>query len=491
MTDSAQRKEWSNVIGNQKAFPLNIFHPTTLAEVIAIIRRAENENRKVRAVGSGHSFSDIALTDDFLIDTFGLKKVLALDTETLKPGVQTSTLVEVECGITIADVNDRLDELGLALINMGAHTAQTVVGALSTSTHGSGISLGSAAAFVRSIVVVANEGKVYRIEPANGITDPEAFKSKHGDVELRQDDDWFNSVVIGLGCMGVVYSVTMAVREKYWLRETRTVSKWTQVKADLLKGDVLRENRHWEVLVNPYKLDGDHTCLVTARNEIPEPHHPSPARANRSPLSVGFSFLPRPLIKLFGKLESLKLRLLPGSAPRTIENSIKALADPDDYLAKSYRVLDLGAPNYVAGYSSESALSVSDLSYIAAAEKIIEIAEHNRASKNIYHTVPFSLRFVAKHELYLSMMYGRDTCMIEVPMIYPTTGGMEILKDIEEALIELGARPHWGQVHYLPGGISLIGKLYPMLDKWLAVRRVLNSRGTFNNQFSQRCGFDA
>jgi FAD binding domain-containing protein/D-arabinono-1,4-lactone oxidase len=489
MSDTHARKEWSNCIGNQKAFPLNIFRPTTLVEVVAIVKRAESENRKVRAVGSGHSFSDIALTDDFLIDTHGLKKVLRLDTETLKAGVQTSTLVEVECGITIADVNDRLDEMGLALINMGAHTAQTVVGALSTSTHGSGIGLGSAASFVRSIVVVGSEGTVYRIEPADGITDPGKFKSKHGDMELRHDDDWFKSVVIGLGCMGVVYSVTIAVREKYWLRETRTLSKWGQVKADLLKGEVLRENRHYEVLVSPYKLNGDHTCLVTARSETPEPRHPSPEKDNRSPLSVGFSFLPRPLIRLFGKLESLKLRLLPGSAPRTIENSLKALVD-EEYIAKSYRVLDLGAPNYVAGYSSELALDVADHSYIAAAEKIIEIAGRNRNTKKIYHTVPFSLRFVAKHDLYLSMMYGRDTCMIEVPMIDPTNGGMEILRDIEEGLLELGARPHWGQVNYLPGGISLIRKMYPMLDKWLAVRRTLNSRGTFNNNFSQRCGFD-
>lgn len=69
---------------------------------------------------------------------------------------------------------------------------------------------------------------------------------------MKQDDDWFKSVVISLGCMGDVYSVTIEVREKYWLNESRTVSKWAQVKADLLKGDVLKQNRHYEVLVNPY-----------------------------------------------------------------------------------------------------------------------------------------------------------------------------------------------------------------------------------------------
>ena len=490
MSNSASRQTWRNCIGNQKAFPLSIFRPTTLSDVISIIKRAENENRKVRAVGSGHSFSDVALTDDFLIDTHGLNRVLALDAELLKVSARTSPLVEVECGIRIVDLNEALDRIGLALPNMGGHTAQTIVGALSTSTHGSGLSLESLAGFVRSIVLVSCEGKVYRIERSNGITDAARFSSKQSDIELQQDDDWFNSVVISLGCMGVVYSVILEVREKHWLSEARTVSNWTLVKSDLLTGEVLEKNLHYEVLVNPYKLNGDHTCLVTTRNQIPEPRNPSPEKANRSPLSVGFGFLPRPLIKLFGKLESLKLRLIPGSAPKTIENSIKALED-QDYVGKSYKVLDLGAPNYVDGYSSELALTLDDHSHIAAVEKIIEIADQNRLTRKIYHTVPFSLRFVAKHDLYLSMMYGRDTCMIEVPMIDPTTGGMQILKDIEEALIELGARPHWGQINYLEGGIDLIRKLYPMLDKWLAVRGILNSRGTFNNSFSQRCGFDA
>jgi len=484
------RESWSNSIGNQRVTPFRLLRPTTLAEIIDVVRLAESQNRKVRAVGSGHSFSDIALTDDYLIDTHSLNKVLVLDSETLSESARNLTLVDIECGITIADVNAALDRLGLALINMGAHTAQTVVGALSTSTHGSGISLGSAASFVRSIVAVGSEGKVYRIEPADGITDPEKFKTKHGDVELIQNDDWFNSVVIGLGCMGVVYSVTVQVRQKYWLRESRTLSNWAQVKADLLKGDVLRDNRHYEVLVNPYKLNGDHTCLVTVRNEIPEPQHPSEEKRNRSHLSVGLSFLPHFIIRFTGGLISFKNRLLPGSIPKTIEDSLKGLAD-EEYDASSYRVLDLGAPNYAAAYSSEYALAVDDNSYIAAAEKIIEIAERNRVTKNRYQTVPFSLRFVAKHDLYFSMMYGRPTCMIEVPMLDPTVGGLETLREIEDSLIDLGARPHWGQIHYLAGGNSLIRKMYPMYDKWIAVRKILNSSGVFNSRFSERCGFDA
>jgi len=297
-------------------------------------------------------------------------------------------------------------------------------------------------------------------------------------------------VVVSLGCMGVVYSVTLEVREKYWLREERTLSRWTDVKALLLRGDVLNDYRHYEVLVNPYKRNGDYTCLITARKEWPDHQHLSKEQSNRSPLSVAFAFLPRPLIRLSGKLLNLRLKLFPGAAPRAIEDALKGLADTE-FIAPSYSVLDLGAPNYVDAYSSELALAVENGAYLAAAEKIIEIAERNRATKNIYHTVPFSLRFVASSDLYFSMMYGRQTCMIEVPMLDGTKGGMDILREIEEALLELGARPHWGQIHYLDGGNDLIKKLYPMLDRWLAVRKVLNARGTFNNRFSERCGFDA
>ena len=489
MSASAAREEWSNCIGNQQAFPLRILRPTTLGEIIEIIQQAERENRKVRAVGSGHSFSDVALTDDFLIDTHGLNRVLPLDAERLRPDAKQLTLVETECGIRIAELNTRLNEIGLALINAGAHTAQTIVGALSTSTHGSGLSLGSLASFVKSIVIVAAEGKVYRIERSNGITDPAKFNSHNGEIELRQDDDLFKVAVVGLGCMGVVYSIVLEVRPKYWLRETRTVSRWSRVKADLLKSGVLSEYRHYEVVVNPYEFDGDHTCLITARELSSEPQHPSPEQANRSPLSVLFSWLPRFLIRFSGRLESAKLRLLPRLAPRTIENAIKALED-EEYIAESYRVLDLGAPNYVAAYSSELALPVENGAYIAAAERIIEIAERNRANKGIYHSLPFSLRFVAGSDLYFSMMYGRDTCMLEVPMIDSTRGGMDILREIEGALVEFGARPHWGQVHYLAGGSESIKRMYPMFDRWVAVRKVLNSKGTFNNRFSERCGFD-
>ena len=78
------RQTWKNVVGNQIAQPLQIFHPTTLHELKQIIREAKKKKCHVRAVGSGHSFSDVALTTDFLIDPHCLKRVLPLDTSVLR-----------------------------------------------------------------------------------------------------------------------------------------------------------------------------------------------------------------------------------------------------------------------------------------------------------------------------------------------------------------------------------------------------------------------
>src|SRR2546425_5252509 len=74
-----------------------------------------------------------------------------------------------------------------------------------------------------------------------------------------------------MGCMGVIYAATLAVEQKYWLKEVRVLRSWREVRADLRAGDVLRDNRHYEFLFNPYEVDGTHQCLVTTRNKTAEP----------------------------------------------------------------------------------------------------------------------------------------------------------------------------------------------------------------------------
>ena len=99
---------------------------------------------------------------------------------------------------------------------------------------------------------------------------------------------------------------------------------------------------------------------------------------------------------------------------------------------------------------------------------------------------PFSLRFVRRTSAYLSMMEGADTMMIELIMQTGTEGGFELLAAHEDALYQLGGRPHWGQVNTLTE--PALRMLYPQLDRWLAVRRELDATGVFSSPFTKRVG---
>src|SRR3989454_4185899 len=158
---------------------------------------------------------------------------------------------------------------------MGGYDGQTVAGVISTSTHGSGIGFGPLPEQIRSLDVVAGGGAVYRIERGDGPTDPAAFVQRYPERRLVQDDDWFSATVVGMGCMGVIYAAMLAAEQKYWLKEVRVLRSWREVRADLRAGDVLRDNRHYEFLFNPYEVDGTHQCLVTTRNKTRSEEHTS------------------------------------------------------------------------------------------------------------------------------------------------------------------------------------------------------------------------
>lgn len=193
------RKTWRNFAENQEAEPLRIYEPENLKDIIEIIKDAEKLGVRVRAIGSGHSWSDVGVTTGFLIKPDSLNRVISLDTSLLNGDVDASKLFHIESGIRIRELNEELDRKDLALPNMGGYDGQTFVGAMSTSTHGSGLTFGPLSDFVETVEIVSDNGTLYRIEPENGITDRTKFEKKYPDKKLIQDDDWFNAVVVSMG----------------------------------------------------------------------------------------------------------------------------------------------------------------------------------------------------------------------------------------------------------------------------------------------------
>jgi len=505
------RKAWRNDTGNQSVYPLRELTPTTLEELCHAVREAERDHCTVRAVGSGHSWSDVALSDGILVHPTGLTRPLDLEPELLRAhaaderaadaqeaGAQEAgaregdgtTLVRVEAGITIAALNEHLHACKLALPNMGGFDGQTVAGVISTSTHGSGLHFGPLPDLVRSLDIVGSGGVVYRIEPADGPTDPDAYRVRHPDRQLRQDDHWFRAAVVGMGCMGLIYSVILAVRSEFYLREVRSMSTWSKVREELQRGEVRAQNgevlapdAHYELLFNPYPdKHGEIECLVTTRTPVAHSKYRHDHRRSRSLLMELTARFP-----LTPLLINLAVGLFPKISPFLITQAMKALVN-DDYVNISYRVFNIGAANYLPAYSCEIGVPADEPRLNLAVEKIVEVAGQRRRLGNVFHSSPISLRFVKASDAYMSMMHGRDTVMIELIMATRTVGGMELLAAHEDALYELGGRPHWGQVNSLTGSHGLVAAMYPRYQDWQEIHAQLNASGVFDSPFSKRVG---
>jgi L-gulono-1,4-lactone dehydrogenase len=470
----ATRKPWRNHTGNQSIDPLRIYWPESVEDLVRVIEDGEELKQPVRAVGTGHSWSDVALTPGFLVETSALPQFVETDGP-WRDGVD-ERLARVGAGMPIRVLNAKLDEVGLALSNMGGYDAQTMAGVISTSTHGSGTGFGPLSDFIRSLDLVASRGKRYRIEPADGPTDPGGFS----EAELIQDDHWFRAAVVGMGCLGLIHALTLVVEDEYALTEVRSKSSWEEVKGEL-RGGVLDRHRHYEVYLNPHPREGRNLCMVTTRDRARRDWRWWPPSRRRNSLPEFIALLP-----ITPHFLNLVTDWRPGWSPWLLDRALLALAD-EEFTSASYRVLNIGAANLLPAYSAEIAVPVDAReSHIEAVDRIIEIADEHRRIGGIYHTSPIALRFVKASSAYMSMMEGRLTMMIELIQMTRTEGGMELLAAYEHGLAELGigARPHWGQINGLTA--DRLVELYPHSERWLDVHQQLNRSGVFGGPFSKR-----
>jgi hypothetical protein len=299
-----------------------------------------------------------------------------------------------------------------------------------------------------------------------------------------QEDHCFNAVVVGMGCMGVICTVMLEVEPSYYLREVREFHTWAKVKADLAEGEVLRHNRHYEVLFSPYEVKHRYPCLVTTRNYTPNPSHKPLDKRTRNwavELASAFPLTPHVL--------NLIIDLKPSLSPSMMEQAVRALVKKE-YDEVSYKVLNIGAANVLPALSAEIGVPM-DGRHIEAAEAIIRVAAEARIVGEVYQSSPISFRFVKASSAYMSMMHGHDTMMIELIQLSRADGGYELNAAYENALGKLGGRPHWGQVNTLTASQGLLETMYPRYPDWLQVHNRLNASGVFDSPFTERVGISA
>ena len=529
--DKLHRQKWGNWYGNHFSEPLKFFVPGNgefdnfspkhescksydykgLFEVSELVKNAEKENRKIRAVGSGHALTAVAQCEDFLVCTQNMNMTQRIAKEWIKKeykdgfdvevnfcnkkSVEKHYLFETGGGTKIRHLIEALTYHGFALINQGGSSIQSISGAIATSTHGSGIGIGPVSVFARSMTIVGKGGKIFRVEPSDGITDPAEFNKddqvkKYG-IELIQDDEKFNAVMVGIGSMGIVFSMILEAQPNYRLFEERISYNWEKLKAEMQKVDVykfINAHRHFEVLINPYRdLTADtedgkqRKCLVTTR-DYSEKGIREQAGRERNYIS---SFISG--IAISGRLSPWVFNKNHQAIPAMTNNSIHRLVDHrgdqgGGFEDDSRFVLDQGLGELkFYGYAVEFGFPLEKV--FDAVDLIIKVCEEAQPYHHLL-AAPFSLRFVKQCDAHLSMMNQHDTCMIELVSVKGVTGSLPLFKRLERELLDFGAIPHWG-LSVEPWYRERVEKAFPRFKDWELQQAFFGGK-TFKNAFLSR-----
>jgi L-gulonolactone oxidase len=426
-------ERWSNWAGEQICAPASIERPSSEQELVEIVRRAAGDGLRVRAVGSGHSFTDCACTDGVMIDMSRMQRILEVDRE--------HGLVTVEGGIRLHELGPRLAAQGLALENQGDIDAQSVTGAISTATHGTGAAFQNLAARVVALRLVTATGEALEL---SGESDREGYLAAR----------------VSVGALGVISAITIACVPLYTLHrhDAPLPLEETLVRLD----EHIDSNDHFEFFVFPYS---DIALTRRNRRSHDEPHPPPGWKRRLQEQLVENNAL---------SLVCRTGRRFPRLAPR-LNRLIAGALSESTLEDRAYRV-----------YASKRAVRFTEMEYAIprenardAVERVLGLVER----WGLPILFPLEVRFSAPDDAFLSTAVGRDTCYVAVHQYT----GMEFetyFRAVEEIMDSYGGRPHWGKRHYQTA--ATLHERYPAWDRFQAVRRRFDPDGVFANDYTRR-----
>jgi hypothetical protein len=460
--------------------PEVVAQPGSLQELLASMQQAATAWEPMKAIGDGYGFANTGFTKGYLFPMVSkLTRVLPIPASELKPDADAANLLRFEGGATIDIITKELWARGKAVLNQPGYERLTFVGTMSSGGHGSGTWCGplSDHAVALHLVTLDAQGqlKQFQVERPPGISNPDAFRAAHPDVELIQDDaNLFDACTVAMGCLGIIYSATIRVRDRYNIRETRTKLRWSQIKEQLpalLTDQGPGKRLHSiEVWINPYQVDGDVWGILGQRAETHDPPHGERA------LVIEYGG-PQFLYNLI----AWWVEHFPQAVPGLINAAMSATAS-GEVVMEAPKGLNFGAPNLAPVTAASCGVPTKDIGNLV--DQLLTWFQSRAETTESYITSPLGLRFVRAASALLSPAYARDTCMIEVPILLGTPRARETLDAYHDFLAPFGGRPHWGQVNDMPP--DRLGELYPRLQDFLDCFQALNPKGFFDNDFTEQ-----
>jgi L-gulonolactone oxidase len=424
---------WQNWGRNQQATAATVRRPADTDELLSDIRALAADGHRVKPLGSGHSFSDIAATDDVRLDMSGLGRLVVVD--------RAARLVTVQGGMSLGTLNRVLAEHGLALPNLGDIDTQTVSGALATGTHGTGARLGCLSTFAVGLRLVTASGSVL-------------------DCSATERPDVFAAARVGLGALGVVTEVTLRCAEAFVLEARERPEPLADVLAGL--DESVEGNDHFEFFWFP------HTDRVQSKrnNRVPADDRPLPRWRGW----LDDQFLAN---TVYGGACRLG-RAVPAAVPAINAISARALT-ARTYTGRSDLVFC--TPRRVRFVEMEYGLPRAALpEALTALRRIVDGLPFKVG-------FPVEVRFTAGDDIWLSHGYGRDSAYVAVQQ-FVGAPYEPYFRAFERVCADIGGRPHWGKLHYRDA--ESLRPAYPRFDDFLAVRDELDPHRTFANPYLER-----
>ncbi|WP_028798070.1 D-arabinono-1,4-lactone oxidase [Streptomyces purpureus] len=432
-TRAGNSSTWRNWSGTVTARPVREAAPASADELAETVRRAAEDGLRVKTVGTGHSFTAIAATDGLLIRPELLTGIRRIDRDEMT--------VTVESGTPLKRLNMALAREGLSLTNMGDIMEQTVAGAVSTGTHGTGRDSASIAAQIRSLELVTADGSLLTCSE-------------------KENPDVFAAARIGLGALGVISAVTFAVEPVFLLTAREEPMSFDRVTSEF---DALHtENEHFEFYWFPHTGN----CNTKRNNRSAGPAAP-PGRVSAW---IDDELLSNGIFQVACSLG----RAVPRTIPTIAKLSSQALS-ARTYTDIPYKV-----------YTSPRRVRFVEMEYAVPREAAVAALREVKAMierSPLKISFPVEVRTAPADDITLSTASGRETAYIAVHL-YKGTPYRGYFTAVERIMTAHGGRPHWGKVHTRDA--AYLAEVYPRFGEFTALRDRLDPDRVFGNDYLRR-----
>ncbi|MDX3629256.1 D-arabinono-1,4-lactone oxidase [Streptomyces europaeiscabiei] len=424
---------WRNWAGNVTARPVREVAPATVEELSAAVRQAAEDDLRVKAVGTGHSFTAAAATDGVLIRPQLLTGIRKIDREAMT--------VTVAAGTPLKRLNMALAREGLSLTNMGDIMEQTVSGATSTGTHGTGRDSASIAAQIRGLELVTADGSILT-------------------CSATENPDVFAAARVGIGALGIVTAITFAVEPIFLLTAREEPMPFEKVLAEF--DELHAENEHFEFYWFP------HTGSTNTKrnNRSAGPEKPVPQ------LNSWFEdeFLSNGVFQVANWVG----QAVPATIPTIAQISSRALS-ARTYTDIPYKV-----------FTSPRRVRFVEMEFAVPREALVDTLRELKAMvdrSKLRVSFPVEVRTAPADDITLSTASGRESAYVAVHM-FKGTPYRAYFTAAERIFTAHEGRPHWGKVH--TRDTDYFAKVYPRFGEFTALRDRLDPERRFQNDYLRR-----